>query len=303
MVDTPERDEITGIDTTGHEWDGIKELNNPLPRWWVLTFYVCIIWAVIYAVLMPSVPYFKDGEMVYYKGYLNYSQRDSVAKDIEAARAAKSVHMDKITAASLNDIKADEELLSFAIRGGRSAFGDNCAPCHGSGAQGFVGFPNLNDDDWIWGGALDDIHMTIENGIRWDSNEDTRLSDMPKYLDDEMLTRDQIKDVTQHVLSLSDGSTDAEAATRGAVIFEEECSMCHTATGAGDRSVGAPNLSDAIWLYGGSEQEIYTTIAHARRGVMPAWVGRLDAATIKQLTLYVHGLGGGEQDAEVVTEE
>lgn len=303
MVDTPERDEITGIDTTGHEWDGIKELNNPLPRWWVLTFYACIIWAVIYAVLMPSVPYFKDGEMVYYKGYLNYSQRDSVAKDIEAAKAAKSVHMDKITAASLSEIKADEELLSFAIRGGRSAFGDNCAPCHGSGAQGFVGFPNLNDDDWIWGGALDDIHMTIENGIRWDSNEDTRLSDMPKYLDDEMLTRDQIKDVTQHVLTLSGSSTDAEAATRGAVIFEEECSMCHTATGVGDRSVGAPNLSDAIWLYGGTEQDIYTTIAHARRGVMPAWVGRLDAATIKQLTLYVHGLGGGEQDIQVVAEE
>lgn len=303
MVDTPERDEITGIDTTGHEWDGIKELNNPLPRWWVLTFYACIIWAVIYAVLMPSVPYFKDGEMVYYKGYLNYSQRDAVASDIKAANAAKSEHMDKISAAALSDIKADEELLSFAVRGGRAAFGDNCAPCHGSGAQGFVGFPNLNDDDWIWGGTLDDIYTTIQNGIRWDSNDDTRLSDMPKFLDDEMLNRDQIKDVTQYVLSLSGGNSDAEAVVRGAVVFEQECAVCHSATGGGDRSVGAPNLSDAIWLYGGSEQEIFSTIAHARHGVMPAWAGRLDAATVKQLALYVHGLGGGEQDVQVVAEE
>lgn len=303
MADTPERDDVTGIDTTGHEWDGIKELNNPLPRWWVLTFYACIIWAVVYAVLMPSVPYFKDGEMVYYKGYLNYSQRDAVASDIKAANAAKSEHMDKITAAALSDIKADEELLSFAVRGGRAAFGDNCAPCHGSGAQGFVGFPNLNDDDWIWGGTLDDIYATILNGIRWDSNDDTRLSDMPKFLDDEMLSRDQIKDVTQYVLSLSGGNSDAEAEARGALIFEQECAMCHSATGAGDRSVGAPNLSDAIWLYGGSEQEIFSTIAHARHGVMPAWAGRLDAATVKQLALYVHGLGGGEQDVQVVAEE
>jgi|FLOH01.1.fsa_nt_gi cytochrome c oxidase cbb3-type subunit III len=303
MANIPERDDITGIDTTGHEWDGIKELNNPLPRWWVLTFYVCIVWAIVYAALMPSVPYFKDGEMVYYKGYLNYSQRDAVIKDIMVAEAAKSEHMEQIAAAALSDIKADEDLLSFAVRGGRAAFGDNCAPCHGSGAQGFAGFPNLNDDDWIWGGTLEDIYITIQNGVRWDSNDDTRLSDMPKFLDDEMLNRDQIRDVTQYVLSLSGSSSNAEGVVRGAEVFLEQCAMCHGESGGGNRLVGAPNLSDAIWLYGGSEQEIFTTIAHSRRGVMPAWAGRLDEATIKQLALYVHGLGGGEQNVKIAPEE
>ena len=303
MADTPERDEITGVDTTGHEWDGIKELNNPLPKWWVWTFYVCILWGAVYAYMMPSFPYFKDGEMVYYKGSLGYSQRDAVASDIKEANAAKAVHLDKITAAALSDIKADEELLSFAVRGGRAAFGDNCAPCHGSGAQGFVGFPNLNDDDWIWGGTLDDIYATIQYGIRWDSHDETRLSDMPRFLDDEMLTRDEISDVTQHVLSLTGSSTDADAVARGALIYEDQCSACHGETGAGDKFVGAPNLSDAIWLYGGSADEVFTTIAHARGGVMPAWDGRLDEATVKQLALYVHGLGGGEQDVQDSAEE
>ncbi len=303
MADTPERDDVTGVDTTGHEWDGIKELNNPLPKWWIWTFYVCILWALVYAYMMPSFPYFKDGEMVYYKGSLNYSQRDVVASDIEQATAAMSVHMDKIAAASLSDIKADEELLSFSVRGGRAAFGDNCAPCHGSGAQGFVGFPNLNDDDWIWGGTLEDIYTTIQYGIRWDNHEDTRLSDMPKFLDDEMLSSEQITDVTQYVLSLSGNSSNAEAVTRGGATFAEECSVCHAQAGVGDKTMGAPNLSDAIWLYGGTQEEIFSTIAHSRSGVMPAWDGRLDVATVKQLALYVHGLGGGVQDTQDTVEE
>lgn len=303
MDDTPERDDITGIDTTGHEWDGIKELNNPMPKWWVWSYYACILWAVVYAYMMPSVPYFKDGEMVYYKGSLGYSTRDTVAKDIATATAAKSENMDKIASADLSEIKGNEDLLNFAVRGGRAAFGDNCAPCHGTGAQGFVGFPNLNDDDWLWGGTLEDIYTTIQYGIRWDANEDTRLSDMPRFLDDEMLERGQIQDTVQYVMSVSGDNSDAESAMRGAVIFEENCATCHGETGGGDRSLGAPNLNDAIWLFGGDQQSIYNTVAHARHGVMPAWEGRLDDATIKQLALYVHGLGGGEQDIESPAEE
>lgn len=283
-------DAHTGVETTGHEWDGIRELDNPLPRWWLWTFYACILWSVGYWVLYPAWPLAAS----YTKGVLGYSQRDVVTEQIAQSQAALRVYDDQILAGDLADVPGNPELHSVALAGGESAFGDNCAPCHGRGAQGFKGYPNLNDDAWIWGGTLADIQATIRHGIRWSADEETRMNDMPKFLDDGILSSAEVSDTTQYVLSLSGRESDAEAAARGGEIFSSQCVACHMEGGVGNQELGAPNLTDAIWLYGGDEETLYASIAHSRRGVMPAWQGRLDEATIAKLSLYVHSLGGGE---------
>ena len=290
MADKPERDEITGVDTVGHEWDGIKELNNPLPRWWVWVWVASIVWAVGYWIAMPSWPLISG----YTKGVLGYSQRATVARRIGEAQAAKAVHVDKIRKAGLEDIRKDPALLEFALAGGRSAFAVNCSQCHGAGATGSKGYPNLNDDDWLWGGTLADISATIRGGIR-SGHEDTRDSAMPAFLRDEILNKAQIADVAEFVLSLSKRSRDPAAAKRGGVLYTENCASCHREDGRGNREFGAPNLRDAIWLHGEGRDDIVETISNSRRGVMPAWQGRLDEVTLKLLAVYVHSLGGGER--------
>lgn len=295
MSDTPERDDFTGTETTGHEWDGIKELNTPLPKWWLYTFYATVVWAVGYMVVYPAIPF--AGEKGYSEGTFGYSQRDVVAAELADAQAAQKTYMDQIASGSFEEIRASADLMAFATQGGRAAFGDNCAPCHGTGAQGFVGFPNLNDDDWLWGGTLDDIYYTLQHGIRWEEDYDTRFSEMPRFLDDGILDRDQVMATTEYVMSFTGRSENPELAAAGKAVYDEQCASCHMEDGTGDRIQGAPNLTDAIWLYGDSRDDIYATISHSRRGVMPAWGGRLDDATLKQLTLYVYGLGGGEASA------
>ncbi len=289
MADHKEIDQVSGVETTGHEWDGIRELNNPLPRWWLWTFYACCIWALAYWIVMPAWPLISS----HTEGFLGYSSRAQLAKSVERARDAQSVYLDRIDAASLEQIAADQELLDFALAGGRSAFAVNCSQCHGSGAAGFVGYPNLNDDDWIWGGDLDAISHTIHFGIRSDHDE-TRFNEMPAYGRDELLTREEIDDVAEYVLSLSNSGSDAAAAARGEVTFAEQCSACHMEDGGGNYELGAPNLRDAIWLYGGDKSAVVESITNSRAGMMPAWTGRLDEATIKKLAIYVHSLGGGE---------
>lgn len=283
---TPERDEISGEDTTGHEWDGIKELNTPLPKWWVTTLYGCIIWAVIYSIVYPTWPMISG----YSKGVLGWSSRNDVANAMAAADAGRKVFTDKIASLDLADINKDPELSRFAMAGGQSVFGDKCAACHGSAAQGSTGYPNLSDDDWLWGGTLDEIHTTIQHGIRA-GDDDTRESDMPAFGNDDVLERAEIEQVADYVMSLS-GKDDASAA--GQEIFADNCAACHGDNGKGGRDVGAPNLTDAIWLYGGNRETIVETVTASRHGVMPAWSGQLDDVTIKQLALYVHSLGGGE---------
>ncbi|MGD8326617.1 MAG: cytochrome-c oxidase, cbb3-type subunit III [Sphingomonadales bacterium] len=292
--DMREVDDHSGTETTGHEWDGIKELDTPLPKWWLWTFYVSIAWALIYAVVMPAWPYFGPDGWDYTKGLLGYSQRDVVAADIADVEAGRADIRGRIAKADYATILGNAELLQFAVGSGGAAFGDNCAGCHGQGAQGFKGFPNLNDDDWLWGGAIEDIEYTIRHGVRWDADLDTRFSMMPRFLADGLLTRDEVGDVTQYVLSLSGTPRDAEAASRGRKIFQEQCAACHGEQGQGDVFQGAPNLSDAIWLYGGDEETIFETVSNARYGVMPAWGGRLNDETIKELAVYVYSLGGGE---------
>jgi cytochrome c oxidase cbb3-type subunit 3 len=290
MADKPERDEVTGFDTTGHVWDDdLKELNKPLPKWWVYVFYVTIIWSIGYWILYPAWPLISS----HTEGLLGYSQRAEVRSEIQEARAAQGKFTEQIETAGLSAVRSDPELLRFAMAGGEAAFGDNCAPCHGSGGQGFTGYPNLNDDSWIWGGTLEDIQRTIRYGIRAD-HPDTRVSQMPRFGIDGILNEEQINDAAAYVRSLGGLEHDEAAAERGGEIYAQQCAFCHGENGEGMTQLGAPNLTDAIWLYGSTKDAIVTSIRTGRGGMMPNFVGRLDDVTIKQLAVYVHTLGGGQ---------
>jgi cytochrome c oxidase cbb3-type subunit 3 len=281
--------ETESVETTGHEWDGIHELNKPLPKWWLYVFYATVVWAIGYWLLMPAWPLVAS----HTKGLLGYSQRQTVAEQLELAKAAKAEYRDKIAGSDLAAIDEDPELLRFALAGGEATFGDNCAPCHGRGAQGAFGYPNLRDDSWLWGGTLEAIHRTITHGIRAD-DPDTQTGQMPSFGKSGVLPEPQIADVTEFVLSLSGRADDAGAAERGAKIFAATCAPCHGPQGKGNQAVGAPDLSDELWLYAGDKAIIAATIRNGRGGVMPAWAHRLDAETIKELAIYVHSLGGGQ---------
>ncbi|KJS17377.1 MAG: cytochrome Cbb3 [Hoeflea sp. BRH_c9] len=281
-------DEISGVETTGHVWDGIRELNNPLPRWWLWTFYLCIIWAIGYMFFYPAIPLINGAT----KGYLGYSSRADVVAELADAKAAQGVLLEKVAATPVEEIASDQELLQFAIAGGASAFKVNCAQCHGSGAAGSAGYPNLNDDDWLWGGTIDQIYLTIAHGIRYEADEDTRVSEMPAFTD--LLEPQQINQVAAYVVSLSDTPSDPALVEPGQVVFTENCAACHGDNAEGLIDFGAPRLSDAIWLKGSTEAQIASQIRNPKHGVMPAWVGRLGEPTIKQLAVYVHTLGGGQ---------
>lgn len=279
-----ERDDVTGIETTGHEWDGIKELNRPAPRWWLWVFLITVIWSIWYWAVYPAWPV-PGGHTQGSKGWTQFSQ---LAESQGEIRARKAGYLEKFHAASFDDIKNNPELYAFAIAGGAAAFKDNCATCHGTGGAGSAGYPNLNDDDWLWGGTTDAIYQTIRFGIR-SGHEQAEISEMPAFSD--MLNREQVKSVANYVLSLS-GKT--VATPEGTTLFAEQCAVCHGDSGRGSQELGAPNLADAIWFYGNDAAAISAQIQRPRHGVMPHWVDRLDDDTIRQLTIYVHSLGGGE---------
>jgi len=286
-----EIDHATGVETTGHVWDGdLKELNKPLPRWWLYTFYVSIIWALGYYVVYPSWPV-PGG---YTKGIWNWSARDTVTRDVANAKLVRGDLREKLAKTPLADVRKDADLLRYATAGGQAAFANNCAPCHGRGAQGAAGYPNLQDDDWLWGGKITDIEQTILHGIRAADDKKTRDSAMPKFGADKLLEPKQIADTAEYVLSLSKKSTDAAAAERGGKVFAEQCVACHGADGKGNLDMGAPNLTDGIWLYGGTREAVIESISTGRGGSMPAWGTKLDDNTIKSLAVYVHSLGGGK---------
>lgn len=284
-----EKDVVTGTPTTGHEWDGIMELNTPLPKWWLWTFYACILAAIVYFILMPAIPLGTS----YTKGLLGYSTRGEVEKTLAKAAAAQEKNLTAIKAQSTADIRKNPELATFAVAGGKVLFGDNCAPCHAAGGAGQAGgYPNLADDDWIWGGDLAAIEQTIRYGIR-SGNDKGRASEMPKFGADGLLTPAQISDVADYVFSLSNPGQTGESLARGKEVFTEQCASCHAEDGAGLQEVGGPSLKDKIWLYGGDKAAIRRQIHQPQQGVMPVWGERLDDASIKMLTLYVHSLGGG----------
>ncbi len=284
-------DEVTGVETTGHVWDGdLQELNKPLPRWWLYVFYACVVWAIGYWMVYPAWPTLSG----YTQGYLGYSQRGQLAKDVAAAKAAQETFRQAIAATPITDVQGKEDLFQFALAGGAAAFGDNCSGCHGRGAQGAVGYPNLNDDDWIWGGSLEQIEHTIAYGIR-NGNEQARNTPMPRFGLDGVLEPAAIADAANYVRALSDpDGVDKAAAERGKATFAEQCAACHGENGQGNLELGAPNLSDGIWLYGGSQEAVTQSIVTGRGGAMPPWLTRLDPVTVKMLAVYVHSLGGGK---------
>lgn len=289
MATRKEIDEATGTETTGHEWDGIRELNTPLPRWWLWVFYATVVWAVGYWVLYPAWPMLTG----YTRGVLDQSQRDDVTQAVLELKSQREELGRLLAGATLQQIEADPNLLQFAREAGRSAFGDNCATCHGSGAQGFKGYPNLNDDVWLWGGSLDDIKRSIQVGVRAPHPE-TRQSQMPAFGRDSLLEVKQVADLTEYVASISGLKADAAAIARAAPLFKEQCAACHGDDGKGKREFGAPNLTDPEWLHGGTKADIHAQIVGGRGGVMPTWGSRLDPMTIDALAVYVHSLGGGE---------
>jgi cytochrome c oxidase cbb3-type subunit 3 len=293
MTDQPHRevDRLTGMQTTGHEWDGLRELNTPLPRWWLWIFYVTIIWSIGYWIVYPSWPLVTS----YTGGTFGWQSREAIVRDLETLKAQRGPMMDKLAQVPLAEIATDSLLLDFSRALGRTAFADNCAPCHGSGGAGLKGYPNLNDDEWLWGGKLDDIAATIRFGIR-SAHAQTKLGSMPAFGRDKMLSRAEIEAVADLVRAMARLPVASNAdLTTGKRVFATSCASCHGDDGKGKRELGAPNLTDPIWLYGSDRATIIDGLWNGRGAVMPAWSGRLDDTTIKALTVYVHTLGGGER--------
>jgi len=275
--------------TTGHSWDGIEELDTPLPRWWLWVFYACIIWGIWYVIAYPAWPLIYGAT----PGYKGWSTRGQLEKDIAKADAANAEINAKLVKADISSIPNNPELATYARAAGGAIFRTWCAQCHGAGAAGAKGFPNLLDDDWLWGGTMEDIHTTITHGIRSEKDPDTRYSEMPVW--GEMLEPDEIKQAANYVMTLSGGTPkDAQAAKAGKEVFLDNCAACHGEDGSGDRSQGAPALNDAIWLYGGDYDTIVESITKGRHGIMPNWNARLSEAEIRAVATYVHQLGGGE---------
>ena len=284
----PRHDDETGVDTTGHSWDGIEELNNPLPRWWLWTLYLTIIWGVGYSIAYPAWPMVKGAS----EGLLGWSTRANVASDIAEHDAKNATLVADLLVADMADLPQDADLNRYAIARGRSVFTAQCSQCHGSGAAGALGYPNLLDDDWLWGGSMDDIVHSVRHGIRNDTDQDARWSQMPAFKD--MLTNSEIAATAEYVISLSSPDVDSDLAQTGAGLFADNCASCHGDAALGDRDLGAPNLADAIWLYGGDRVALTDTIKNARFGVMPAWGQRLREEDVRAVAAYVHALGGGE---------
>ena len=282
-------------ETTGHEWDGIQEYNNPLPRWWLWIFYATIVWAVGYTIAYPAWPGLKEAT----PGLLGYSSRAEVEKEIAEAEAGNAEINARLASVELTEVVEDPELNTYATQAGGAVFRTWCAQCHGSGAAGVqaAGYPNLLDDAWLWGGTIEDIHTTIAHGIRNEDDPAARWSQMPVFGD--ILSEEEIVQVVNHVMTLSGGTPqDAAAAEAGAEIYEIQCAACHGAEGGGDRFQGAPALNDAIWLYGGDYDTLMETVTYSRFGVMPPWQNRLEEHEIRAVAAYVHQLGGGEASPE-----
>lgn len=295
MAGAPEKDPVSGLYTTGHEWDGIAELNTPLPKWWVYVFYATVIWAIGYWIVYPSFPVGNG----FLPGIWEYSSRREVEADLITARAAHQKERSAIAAGALGAIYADPALRSYAIAGGSVLFKDNCVGCHQSGGAGAVGYPTLADDEWIWGGKLTDIQQTLMYGIRSDRYRETRQSQMLAFGD--ILSAEEIKQVAAYVKDMSNGKI---VAGKGQRLYTDNCAACHSSDGAspvsdGNQTMGAPALNNRIWLYAGpgkemSIEQLQAQITRPKHGVMPAWSGRLKDEEIKMLAIYVHSLGGGK---------
>ena len=286
-----ERDPHSGHMTTGHEWNGIKELNTPVPKAVWLFLILTVIFSIGYWILMPAWPLGKT----HTRGLLDNDQREIIARRVSAAAEARSNWMHQIGAMSYGQISANPKLMAYVREDGHRLFGDNCAACHGMDAKGNSGFPNLTDRDWLWGGSPDTIAHTIEVGINSPASKDTRVSQMLAFGKDGTLDNDAVLAVADYVKTLSDpawAKGKAASVAKGREVFAANCVACHGDQGHGNLQVGAPNLTDQTWLYGGDISAIYTTIYEGRQGEMPAWAHRLSPVDRKILTLYLLDRGG-----------
>jgi len=274
--------------TTGHEWDGIREFDNPLPRWWLWTFYATIVWSVIYTILYPAWPLVSAAT----PGILGYSTREEVARDIDRFDEMNASVEAKLVEADLAAVPENPDLLNYALNAGEAVFQINCAPCHGAGAAGFKGYPNLLDNAWLWGGTIEAIHTTIRHGIRNDQDPAARSSQMPAW--GATLGEEGVAQVVQYVRQISGQEADAAMAGAGAELYAGNCAACHGPDGNGNDALGAPALNDAIWLYGGDVASLTETLMNGRGGVMPPWQGRLSEGDARAVSVYVHQLGGGQ---------
>jgi cytochrome c oxidase cbb3-type subunit 3 len=285
-----ELDPVSGHRTTGHEWNGIKELDTPVPRGVLIFIVVTHLWALIWWVLMPTWPLITT----YTKGLLRTDQHEMVERDLVAAQAERAAWMKAIETASFEEIQADEDLMRIVRNTGRQLFGDNCAACHGADGRGRSNYPDLTDDDWLWGGGPERIAETMRIGIN-SRHENTRVAQMPAFGRDAMLDRTQVRNVATYVHSLSNPATstpqNVEQVQAGKEIFLTTCAACHGEDARGNREVGAPNLTDRYWVYGGDLQAIIASVHGGRQGHMPTWDERLTPAEIKMLALYVDSLG------------
>lgn len=281
-----ERDPISGHMTTGHEWNGIKELNTPVPRTIWIFLIVTVIFSIGYWVFMPAWPVGKS----YTRGLLDNDQKEIVASRVSAAADARSRWTGQITAMNYDQIRADPALMTYVREDGHRLFGDNCAACHGMDATGNPGYPSLVDSEWLWGGSPDAIAHTIAVGINSPASPDTRIGQMMAFGKDGILDNDAILAVTDYVKTLSEptwATGKAASVAKGRAVFAENCVVCHGEQGRGNQAVGAPNLTDQSWVYGGDINAIYTTIDGGRQGEMPAWEHRLNPVDRKILTTFL----------------
>jgi cytochrome c oxidase cbb3-type subunit 3 len=279
-----ERDPQTGYLTTGHEWNGIKELNTPVPRIVFFFLIVTALFSVIYWVLMPAWPLWST----YTKGLLGTDQRTVVDESLKQAALSRSAWVDQINNKPFADIIKDPQLMNLVRERGHTLFGDDCAACHGRNATGGKGFPNLTTDSWLWGGTPETIAETIRVGINSD-NSSSRVSQMPAFGRDGLLPHPDLENVVAYVRSLSAATPDvpADKLAAGKGVFAANCASCHGDDGKGNTEVGAPNLTDQFWIYGGDPQSIYTSVWGGRQGHMPTWEARLSPVDRKILALYL----------------
>lgn len=272
-VGKPSPGESTEGSVTGHSWDGLEEYNNPLPKWWLYLFYITIAFGLGYLALYPGLGKFA--------GLLNWTETSQYDAEVAAADAQYGPLFEQYAATDIPTLAKNEQAMEM----GNRLFLTYCSQCHGSDAGGAKGFPNLTDDDWLWGGTPEQIEQTILQG---------RYAMMPSHLP--MIGEKGIKPVTQYVLSLSGRDHDEALAAEGATKFNSFCFACHKADGTGNEALGAPNLTDNTWLYGGSASAIEQSIRDGRAGQMPAQKGLLGEHKVHVLAAYVYSLSNKEAE-------
>jgi cytochrome c oxidase, cbb3-type, subunit III len=279
-----ERDAHTGYKTTGHEWNGIKELNAPVPKPVYFFLTLAVLVSIVYWVLMPAWPTGRS----YTKGLLGEDQRATVERQVAQATAARAAWAQRLLQTPVERALSDAEIMARVHDVAPTLFGDNCAVCHGADARGAPGYPNLRDDVWIWGGAPEEISETLRVGVNA-PHADTRVSQMLAFGRDKLLSYDDVRAAAAYVHSFSNPRTRVSRAvlTRGREVFAGNCTVCHGETGQGVRAVGGPDLTDDEWLYGGDEETIFASVWGGRHGVMPAWQARLSEVDRRLLTLYL----------------